>query len=69
MPKRETLKTMWVNNSDGAGYMYTNKQKEVVIKKGFMTVDALLDSLDDLAKKTYRHYSHFMVFQKNSGIK
>ena len=50
MPTRDTIKTMWANNPDGAGYMYTNKQKEVVIKKGFMTVDALLDSLDDLEK-------------------
>lgn len=37
---------MFLNNPDGAGYMfYDEKNKKVCIKKGFMTCKALLDSL------------------------
>ena len=42
----ELIETMFTNNPDGAGYMYyDSKLKKVVIKKGFMTLDALKKSL------------------------
>jgi len=41
-----TIKTMFINNPDGAGYMFYDKDsKKVCIKKGFMTCKGLLDSL------------------------
>jgi len=41
-----TITTMFINNPDGAGYMFYDKgTKKVVIKKGFMTCHALLSSL------------------------
>lgn len=41
-----TIKTMFINNPDGAGYMYYDRAtKKVCIKKGFMTCTGLLDSL------------------------
>ena len=49
----ETIKTMFKNNPDGAGYMYYDfKTKKVIIKKGYMNVKTLLKSLkeNDLTK-------------------
>ena len=41
-----TITTMFINNPDGAGYMFYDKDtKKVCIKKGFMTCKALLSSL------------------------
>ena len=41
-----TIKTMFINNPDGSGYMYYDRDsKKVIIKKGFMTCKSLLDSL------------------------
>ena len=41
-----TIKCMFINNPDGAGYMYYDYvSKKVVIKKGFMTCKSLLSSL------------------------
>lgn len=36
IPEKETLKTCFDNNPDGAGYMFA-KNNKVIIKKGFMT--------------------------------
>lgn len=36
---KELLQECFTSNRDGAGYMYVNKHKEVVIKKGFMTFE------------------------------
>ena len=36
-PKYETLKTMFLRNPDGAGYMYNNGKGKVEYHKGFMT--------------------------------
>lgn len=49
LPSEETLKKMWDNNSDGAGYMY-NLDGKVHIKKGFMKFEDLKASIDN----TYR---------------
>ena len=35
MPTEEIMKNMWVNNPDGAGFMYVKNHK-LVIEKGFM---------------------------------
>lgn len=48
LPSTDTIKTMFRNNKDGAGFMY-NKNGQVRIRKGFMTCDALLDALDELS--------------------
>lgn len=45
MPDENTIRTMFENNPDGAGIMYT-ENKKVVIKKGFMKVEPLLDYLN-----------------------
>ena len=45
-----TLETMFDTNPDGAGYMYAYNNR-VHIKKGFMTLKELLNSLDNLKKK------------------
>ena len=44
------IETMFQNNPDGAGYMYSCNNK-VHIEKGFMTLKELLNSLDNLKKK------------------
>lgn len=46
----ETIETMFDNNSDGAGYMY-EKDGKVIIRKGFMTLGALKQSLKKLERK------------------
>lgn len=50
LPSTETIKTMWRCNSDGAGFMY-NKDNKVIIKKGFMTLDAFNKALEELKKE------------------
>lgn len=45
-----TLKTMFDTNPDGAGYMYAYNNR-VHIKKGFMSLKELLNSLENLKKK------------------
>lgn len=50
MPSEETIKVMFTRNSDGAGYMYTH-EGQVYIRKGFMTLSALMDSLNDIGSR------------------
>ena len=45
-PDRRTLATMFHRNPHGAGYMYARDGK-VHIRKGFMTLPALLNALDE----------------------
>lgn len=47
MPDEATIRTMFYNNDDGAGYMYAHRNK-VYIKKGFMTVKEFMTSIDNL---------------------
>lgn len=47
MTDKETIKTMWKANSDGAGLCYIENGK-VVIKKGFMCIADLLDAIDSI---------------------
>lgn len=50
MPDRDTIRTMWNVNSDGAGLMWVEKG-QVRIEKGFMKYKALANRLDELEKK------------------
>lgn len=47
MPSRETIRTMWNGNRDGAGFMYVEKGK-VRIEKGFMTYESFEKALNKL---------------------
>lgn len=49
-PTEEQIKQMFNTNPDGAGYAYEGKNGRVVYRKGFMTVQALLDELKPLDK-------------------
>ncbi len=42
---KKILERCFTINRDGAGYMYVNKEKKVVIKKGFMTFNAFYKAL------------------------
>lgn len=50
MPSKETIRTMWYGNPDGAGVMYA-KDGKVRIDKGFMKLSDLERYLEDLGKK------------------
>ena len=50
-PADTTLSTMWINNPDGAGFMYPSKGK-VCIRKGFMNYDSFMDAIDTLKKSS-----------------
>ena len=50
MIDENTIETMFNTNPDGAGYMYAYNNR-VHINKGFMTLEELLNSLEDLKKK------------------
>lgn len=47
LPSHETMKTMWENNPDGAGFMYALNNK-VHIRKGFMKFDELITAINEL---------------------
>lgn len=49
MPDRETIRTMWRHNDDGAGIMYVDGGR-VRITKGYMTLSAFETMLDELEK-------------------
>ena len=49
-PSDETITTMWSNNPDGAGFMYT-KRSEVIIEKGFMKLAQFLGAVHDVCKE------------------
>ena len=50
MPSEEIMKNMWVNNPDGAGFMYV-KDHKVVIEKGFMEFEVFKAALEKVKKK------------------
>lgn len=49
-PNKQTIKAMFENNPDGAGYMYSDAGK-VHIRKGFTTLQAFRASLDATREK------------------
>lgn len=46
-PTDEVITNMWVNNPDGAGFMYTHDGK-VIIGKGFMNLDGYLQAIHNI---------------------
>lgn len=51
----ETIKTMFLNNPDGAGIMWKpNGKDEVQIRKGFMKVDDLIKAFKEIPQKCER---------------
>ena len=60
LPDEKIFKTMFENNSDGAGFMYNHNGK-VVIQKGFMTYEKFIRTLDKVSKEIDT-YSTAMVF-------
>lgn len=55
-----TIKTMFINNPDGAGFMYYDGH-DVVIKKGFMTCTSLLKALKKLNLVNTNVVLHFRI--------
>lgn len=49
-PDNDILKNCWDSNKDGAGYMYP-KNGKVEIRKGFMKLNHLMDSLNGIPNK------------------
>lgn len=56
----QTIRTMFDNNPDGAGYMF-HDGKKVVIRKGFMEVDTLLKSLSSQDFTNTNLVLHFRI--------
>jgi predicted glutamine amidotransferase len=50
VPDDQNIKNMWETNSDGAGFMYTFKNK-VYIEKGFMKLDDLMNAMKHVSKR------------------
>ena len=51
LPSKKILKDCFETNPDGAGLMYVNENKKIVIEKGFMTFEAFYKKLTELNKK------------------
>ncbi len=69
-PSRETLRCCWDGNRDGAGYMLAADGK-VLIRKGFMDFESLMDALDaERAKHGDGHpyVIHFRI-QTQGGVR
>ena len=64
IPSKDTLKTCFNNNSDGAGFMYTKNDK-VIIDKGYLTFNKFYDRIEKLKKeidtKTTPIVFHFRI--------
>lgn len=63
LPKKETLKTCFEKNSDGAGYMYA-KNKQVIIKKGFFSFEEFYKNLkNDYDKNNLKNQNLVLHFR------
>ena len=51
LPSKKILENCFDVNPDGAGLMYVNENKKIVIEKGFMTFEAFYKKLMELDKK------------------
>ena len=51
LPSKKILENCFDINPDGAGLMYVNENKKIVIEKGFMTFEAFYKKLKELDKK------------------
>lgn len=54
----ERLKSCWDNNSDGAGFMYSENGKLNIVK-GLMTFDSFIKSYDDISSLNKQVVIHF----------
>ena len=50
MPNEETIRTMWNNNNDGAGFMWAENGR-VHIRKGYMEYESFKNALDEVCEK------------------
>lgn len=69
IPTPEKITDMWYANPDGAGYAY-NKGDKVIYRKGFMTLQALLDELKEPERFKNTNFAiHFRIGTsgKNDG--
>lgn len=55
--KKEILQRCFNNNKDGAGYMFVNSERKVIIKKGFM-------KFDDFYKSVMKDYKENILKDK-----
>ena len=51
LPSKKILENCFDVNPDGAGLMYVNENKKIVIEKGFMTFEAFYQKLMELDKR------------------
>ena len=62
MPSNNTLRRCWQSNPQGAGYMYTDPTtRQVIGKKGFMTLDAFLKELSNPKLDKMNVVIHFRI--------
>lgn len=61
-PLKETLQNCFFNNNDGAGFMYTFKDK-VHIQKGLMTFESFWNCLEQARQKTGDNVPYVMHFR------
>lgn len=61
-PTEDIIRRCWASNRDGAGFAYINVDKEVTVKKGFMTIEALLAALTPVLEVQGASYViHFRI--------
>jgi len=70
MPSMDILKTCFINNPDGAGFMYRRGNK-IYIEKGFMKIEDLLSRLSVVKKKDeccihFRIATHGVIMPGNT---
>jgi len=66
LPDISVLRSCWDNNPHGAGFMIQHGNK-ILIRKGFMTFDALLDGIEillsEMGKKEFRRKTFILHFR------
>jgi len=51
IPPEDVLRECWNRNSDGSGFMYQDKDEGVIIQKGYMDFESLINDLNLLKKE------------------
>jgi predicted glutamine amidotransferase len=54
LPKDDVLEECFISNPDGAGWLMRTADDRVLIQKGFMSIDSLLDSIHSIRHLTDR---------------
>jgi predicted glutamine amidotransferase len=72
MPSDEIIKRCFESNPNGAGIMYRNKDNQIVINKGFMTIEALQEAIKEISKNVELRKTdvciHFRISTTGSTI-